>query len=71
MYLENIKKSGFKDNEIPSVEEITNNLVKQQLIMKKKHKHGWKFFLNNKERKKLFSIAKEIGTTLTSSMLLF
>ncbi|MBS3103215.1 hypothetical protein J4458_07270 [Candidatus Woesearchaeota archaeon] len=69
MYLDNIKKSGFKDNEIPLVEDIINALVKQRLVMKKKHKHGWKYFLNNEKREKLFSIAKEIGKT--SGLLVF
>ena len=55
MYLDNIKKSGFKDNEIPLVEVVINGLVKQGLIMKKKHKHGWKFFLYNEKREILFS----------------
>ena len=69
MYLDNIKKSGFKDDEIPLVEDVINSLVKQSLVMKKKHKHGWKYFLNNEKREKLFSIAKEIGKT--SSFLIF
>lgn len=70
MYLDNIKRSGFKDNEIPLVAIVINGLVKQALVMKKKHKHGWKYFLNNKEREKLFSIAKEIGKRI-SSLILF
>ena len=69
MYLDNIKKSGFKDNEIPLVEDIINGLVKQGLAMKKKHKYGWKYHLNNEKRGKLFGIAKEIGKT--SSLILF
>jgi len=48
MYLDNIKKSGFKDKEIPLVGDVINGLVKQNLVMKKKHKHGWKYFLNIK-----------------------
>ena len=70
MYLDNIKKSGFKDNEIPLVEAVINGLVKQGLAMKKKHKHGWKFFLNNGKRGKLFMIAKEVGKKI-SSLILF
>ena len=69
MYLDNIKRSGFKDKEIPLVEIVINGLVKQGLIMKKKHKYGWKYFLNNERREKLFSIAKEIGKT--SALILF
>jgi len=69
MYFDNIKKSGFKDNEIPLVEDVINGLVKQALVMKKKHKYGWKYFLNNEKRGKLFSIAKEIGKT--SALILF
>ena len=61
MYFDNIKKSGFKNHEIPLVEIVINGLVKQGLVMKKKHKYGWKFYLNNKKREKLFSIAKEIS----------
>ncbi len=61
MYLDNIKRSGFKDKEIFLVEVVINGLAKQGLVMKKKHKHGWKYFLNNEKREKLFSIAKEIG----------
>ena len=70
MYLDNIKKSGFKDNEIPLVEIVINALLKQGFVMKKKHKHGWKYFLNNEKRKKMFSIAKEI-VKRTSSLILF
>lgn len=70
MYLDNIKKSGFKDKEIPLVEIVINGLVKQRLITKKKHKHGWKYFLNNEKREKLFSIAKEISKR-TSGFILF
>ena len=69
MYLDNIKKSGFKDNEIPLVEYVINGLVKQNLVMKKKHKHGWKYYLNNEKREKLFNIAKEVGK-ITSSLLI-
>ena len=70
MYLDNIKKSGFKYQEIPLVEDVINGLVKQGLVMKKKHKHGWKYFLNNERRDKLFSIAKEVGRK-ASILLLF
>jgi len=70
MYLDNIKKSGFKDNEIPLVEMVINGLVKQALVIKKKHKYGWKYSLNNAKREKLFSIAKEIGKR-TSNFILF
>jgi len=70
MYIDNIKKSGFKDNEIPMVEIVINGLIKQGLVIKKKHKHGWKYYLNSSKREKLFSIAKEIGG-ITSSLLLF
>ena len=71
MYLDNIKKSGFKDNEVPLVEMVINGLVKQSLVMKKKHKHGWKYFLNNEKREKLFSIAKEIGKRISSLILFY
>ena len=70
MYIDNIKKSGFKDKEIALVEYVINALVKQSLVMKKKHKHGWKYFLNNEKREKLFSIAKEVGKSI-SSLLIF
>mgnify|MGYP001569023461 FL=1 len=70
MYLDNIKKSGFKDYEVPLVEDVIKALVRQRLVMKKKHKHGWKYFLNNEKREKLFSIAKEIGKRI-SSLLMF
>ena len=69
MYLDNIKKSGFKDHEIPLVKDIINGLVKQGLVMKKKHSHGWKYYLNNKKREKLFLIAKEVGTRMLSLLL--
>jgi hypothetical protein len=49
---------------------VINGLVKQGLVMKKKHKHGWKYFLNNERRDKLFSIAKEVGRK-ASILLLF
>ena len=70
MYLDNIKKSGFKDNEIQLVEIVINSLIKQNLIFKKKHKYGWKYFLNNKRREKLFNIAKEVGKRV-SNLLIF
>jgi len=70
MYVDNIKRSGFKDIEIQLVEPVINGLVKQGLVMKKKHKHGLKFFLNNEKREKLFEIAKEVGKN-TSSLILF
>lgn len=70
MYLDNIKRSGFKDKEIFLVEIVINGLVKQGLVMKKKHKHGWKYFLNNEKREKLFSIAKEIGKRISGLIFL-
>ncbi len=69
MYLDNIKKSGFKDNEVPLVEDIINGLIKQGLVKKKKHKHGWKYYLNNEKREKLFAIAKEVSKW--STLILF
>jgi len=70
MYLNNIKRSGFKDNEIQLVEHVINGLIKQGLVKKKKHKHGWKYYLNNEKREKLFSIAKEIKKRI-STLILF
>lgn len=64
MYLDNIKNSGFKDSEISLVESVINGLVQQGLVMKKKHKYGWKYYLNKEKREKLFSIAKEAGKKL-------
>ena len=69
LYLETMKRSGFKNKEVHLVEIVINGLVKQRLVLKNKHKHGWKFYLNNEQREKLFSIAKEIGNT--SHFLLF
>ena len=70
MYLDNIKKSGFKNNETPLVEDVINGLVKQGLAMKKKHKHGWKYFLNMERYDKIKEIIKESGSNSIIPVLL-
>ena len=62
MYFDNIKKSGFKDNEIPLVEDVINGLVKQALVMKKKHKYGLRWIVET-----VFSVLdRRFGTYVTA-----
>jgi len=56
-----VLKSGFPPEQMDKVKKVLEGLVKQQLIMKKKKEHGWKYFLNKERQDKIKDICKEIG----------
>ena len=43
------------------IKSILEALVKQKIIVKKKKKHGWKYYLNIKRLDKIKEIIKETG----------
>ncbi len=68
MYLDNLAK-GLSDREFSrlniskdKVEVVLEALVKQKICIKKKKKHGWKYYLNMDRYDKIKEITKEIGS---------
>ena len=68
MYLDNLAK-GLSDREFSKlniskdkVEVVLDALVKQKICIKKKKKHGWKYYLNMDRYDKIKEIIKEIGS---------
>ena len=58
MYEENIVK-GLPDKGI--AKKVLEALVKQRICVRKKKKHGWKYFLNKEKSDKIREIVKEKG----------
>jgi len=67
IYFDNLAK-GLSDREFSrlnitkdKIEKILDALVKQQIIVKKKKEHGWKYYLNMERYDKIKEIIKETG----------
>ena len=60
LYIETLKKGVLRDY-IDKVEPVLNALVKQEIVCKKKKKHGWKYHLNMNRIDKIEQIIKEKG----------
>jgi hypothetical protein len=56
-----VLKSGFPPEKTDKVKRVIDGLVKQQIIIKKKKEHGWKYYLNKEKQGKIKDICKEIG----------
>jgi len=67
LYIDSLKK-GIPKEDIGSIEEIMESLVKQKICGKKKKEHGWKYYLNIERLDKIKEIIKEKGGV---SLLLF
>ena len=52
------------------IEKILDALVKQQIIVKKKKEHGWKYYLNMERYDKIKEIIKETGSQSVIPILL-
>jgi hypothetical protein len=58
MYEKNVL-TGLPDKGIGS--RVLDALRGQKIILRKRHKHGWKYYLNKERRDKIDQIAKETG----------
>lgn len=58
MYEDNLL-SGLPDGYV--AKKVLEALVKQAIILKKRKKYGWKYFLNEERLDKIKEIAKEKG----------
>lgn len=59
MYEENVLK-GLHDKGIGK--KVLEALRKQELCLRKKKEHGWKYYLNQDRLDKIREIIKEVGT---------
>ncbi|MBI2522869.1 hypothetical protein HYW19_00605 [Candidatus Woesearchaeota archaeon] len=76
IYFDNLAK-GLADREFSKlniskdkIESILEALVKQKICIKKKKKHGWKYYLNMDRYDKIKEITKEIGSSSIIPLLL-
>ncbi len=60
LYVETLT-SGIPKVHTNKVEPVLNALIKQEICVKKKKKHGWKYYLNMKRINKIREIIKEKG----------
>ena len=60
LYIEPLKK-GVSNDYNDKIELVLNALVKQKIILRKKKKHGWKYYLNGERIDKIKQIVKEKG----------
>jgi len=63
-------KSGIPKEYLDKVDPILEALVKQRICLKKKKKHGWKYYLNMDKIEKIQEIRKETGNNSIIPLLL-
>lgn len=76
IYFDNLTK-GLADREFSKldiskekIQIILDALVKQKICLKKKKKHGWKYYLNMDKKHKIMEIIKETGKNSIIPLLL-
>jgi len=57
----NVIKSAIAKEELNKVDIVLAALIKQDICLKKKKKHGWKYYLNTDRYDKIREIIKEKG----------
>ena len=66
----NVIKSGIPKEYLDKIDIVLDALVKQRICLKKKKKHGWKYYLNMGKIKKIQEIRKETGINSIIPLLL-
>lgn len=66
----NVIKSGIPKEYLGKIDIVLEALVKQKICLKKKKKHGWKYYLNMGKIKKIREIRKETGNNSIIPLLL-
>ncbi len=54
-------KSGFKKHELEKLHKVLEALIRQEIVLKKKKEHGWKYYLNTERLDKIREIIREKG----------
>ena len=57
----NVLKGAIPKEDLNKVDAVLKALIKQNIVCKKKKKHGWKYHLNMERYDKIMEIAKERG----------
>ncbi len=57
----NVIKSAISREDLDKVEIVLEALIRQGICLKKKKKHGWKYYLNMERIDKISEIIKEKG----------
>ena len=65
-----VLKSGIPKGEADKVEVVLDALIKQNICIKKKKEHGWKYYLNMDRYDKIMEILKEKGSSSIIPVLL-